>query len=152
MESRLTWVTLFSAAIVIPSLCQAQMAPARQVPAQHHRCSVASLKGTYAFRRMGVNNDVGPIAEIGIDVFSGDGARQIVRSTRSGNGEIQDWTNPSSSGTYSVHADCTGSFFDADGTRSNNIIVLDRGKRFILLSLRPGTTITAEGVKIEVEH
>jgi len=57
-------------------------------------CSVASLKGTYAFRRTGVNNVVGgPIAEIGISVLNGDGTRGLIRSTRSTNGEIRPWTD-----------------------------------------------------------
>ncbi len=64
------------------------------VHADDRVCSVASLKGTYAFSRTGVNNAVaGPIAEIGLDVLNGDGTRGIIRSTRSTNGEIQDWTN-----------------------------------------------------------
>ena len=42
------------------------------VHAHDRGCSVASLKGTYAVRRTGVNNVVGgPIAQIGIDVFNG---------------------------------------------------------------------------------
>jgi hypothetical protein len=151
MKRRLTWVTLFSVAIVLATLYHVRRVHATQVPAHHHACSVASLRGAYAFRRTGVNNDVGPIAEIGIDVFSGDGTRQIIRSTRSANGEIQDWINPAASGTYIVRADCAGSLFDADGTKSNNILVLDGGKRFFLLSLRPGTIVTAEVVRIEGE-
>jgi hypothetical protein len=64
------------------------------VHAHHRSCSVASLKGSYAFRRTGVNNVVGgPIAQIGIDVFNGDGTRGLIRSTRSTNGEIRDWTD-----------------------------------------------------------
>ena len=135
----LTWVTLFSVAIVVPALCQT-----------HHRgCSVASLKGTYAFRRTGVNNVVGgPIAQIGIDVFNGDGTRGLIRSTRSTNGEIQEWTDFPPSGTYKVHTDCTGAFFDANGARTNNLVVLDGGKRFFLLSVAPGTITTEEGERL----
>jgi hypothetical protein len=115
-------------------------------------CSVASLKGTYAFGRTGVNNAVGgPIAEIGIDVLNGDGTRGIIRSTRSTNGVIQDWTNfPPNTGSYTVDPDCTGSFFDANGNK-NNIIVLDGGKRFLLLSAEPETTVTAEGIRLDVK-
>ena len=150
MKRRLTLVKLLSLAIVFPALCQAQDVPVTTVHTQHGGCSVASLKGTYAFQRTGVNNDVGPIAEIGIDVLNGDGTRQIIRSTRSGNGEIQEW-HEGPSGTYTVHKDCTGAFFDADGTRSHNLVVVDGGKRFFLLSVRPGTIVTAEGVRIKVE-
>src|SRR5262249_16346633 len=118
----------------------------------HVRCSVASLKGTYAFRRTGVNNVVGgPIAQIGIDVFNGDGTRGLTRSTRSTNGEIRDWTDLPTIGSYTVDPDCTGSFFDEDGTKSNNLVVLDGGKRFMLLSVAPDTITTEEGEKLEKE-
>src|SRR5271170_6696141 len=93
-----------------------------KVHAQGGGCSVASLKGTYAFHRTGVNNIVGgPIAQIGIDVFDGHGLRGLIRSTRSTNGEIQDWTDSPPNGSYTVDPDCTGSFVDADGTHSNNV-------------------------------
>ena len=125
-----------------------------KVHAQDRGCSVASLKGTYAYRRTGVNNGVGgPIAEIGIDVFNGDGMRGIIRSTRSTNGEIQDWTDfPWPSGSYTVDPDCTGSFFATDGTKQNNVIVLDGGKRFSVRSVLPDTIVTSEGVRLEVKE
>jgi hypothetical protein len=153
MQRRLTWVTLFSIAIVVPALCEAQEVPATPVQARHHACSVASLKGTYAFRRTGVNNVVGgPIAQIGISVLNGDGTRGLIRSTRSTNGEIRPWTDdPAPNGSYTVHPDCTGSFFDANGTHSENLVVLDGGKRFFLLSVAPGTITTEEGIRLEEE-
>src|SRR5271167_1620180 len=93
------------------------------VHAHDRGCSVASFKGTYAFRRTGVNNVVGgPIAQIGIDVFNGDGTRGLIRSTRSTNGEIQDWTDSPPSGSYTVDPDCTGSVFAADGAKTNNVV------------------------------
>ena len=148
MRKRLAWITLFSVTIVVTAMYHTRKVHATPVQDDHRGCSVASLKGTYGFRRTGVNN-VGPIAEIGLDVFNGDGTRQIIRSTRSGNGEIQQW-HEGPSGTYIVHWDCTGALFDADGTtRSHNLVVLDGGKRFILLSVRPGTIITAEGERLE---
>ena len=157
MQTRLTWVTLFSVAIVVTALYHARnvhATPAAVVHA-HNRggCSVASLKGTYAFRRTGVNNVVGgPIAEIGIDVFDGDGIRGPVRTTRSTNGDIRDWTDfPPLSASYTVDRDCTGSFFDADGTKTNNFVVLDGGKRFFVLSVAPDTITTAEGERLDRE-
>ena len=123
------------------------------VHADNRGCSVASLKGTYAFRRKGFNNVVGgPIAQIGIDVFNGDGTRGLVRSTRSNNGEIQDWTDFPPSGSYTVDSDCTGSVFAADGTKTNNLIVLDGGKRFFLLSVAPDTITTEEGMTLAVKE
>jgi len=152
MQRRLIWVTLFSVAIVVTALYHTRKVHATPVHDQHRGCSVGSLKGTYAFRRTGTNNVVGgPIAQIGIDVFNGDGTRGLIRSTRSTNGDIRDWTDTPPSGSYTVDSDCTGSFIDADGTKSNNIVVLDGGKRFFLLSLAPDTITTEEGNRIEAE-
>jgi hypothetical protein len=95
-------------------------------------------------------SDCGPIAEIGIAFYGGDGTRGLIRNTRSTAGEIRPWTDqPAPNGSYTVDPDCTGSFFDADGTHSKNVIVLDGGKRFFVLSVAPGTTVTEEGIKLE---
>ena len=122
------------------------------VHAQDQACSVASLKGTYAYSRTGVNNVVGgPIAEIGIDVFNGDGTRGPFRSTRSTNGEIQDWTDfPANGYTYTVDPDCTGSLL-TNGTKTNNLVVFDGGKRFFVMSALPDTITTEEGIRLEQE-
>jgi hypothetical protein len=151
MQTRLTWVVLLSSAVVVTALYHARRVDATPaVISVHGGCSVASLKGTYAFRRTGVNNVAGgPIAQIGIDVFAGDGTRGRVRSTRSTNGEIRDWTNSPPTGTYTVDADCTGSFFDADGAKTNNVVILDAGKRFLMLSVSPDTITTEEGTRLE---
>lgn len=50
-----------------------------------------------------------------------------------------------------IDRDCTGSFFDADGTKSNNLVIFDGGKRFFLLSVAPDTITTEEGKRLEVE-
>ena len=150
MQRRLTWITLFGVAIVVPALYHYPKAYATPVHAHDRACSVASLKGTYAFRRTGVNNVAGgPIAQIGIAVFNGDGTRGPIRTSRSTNGEIRDWTDVPPSGSYTVDPDCTGSFFDADGTKSNNVVVLDGGKRFFLLSVAPDTITVEEGHRFE---
>ena len=117
-------------------------------------CSVASLHGRYAFLRTGVNNVVGgPIASIGIQTYNGDGTFGLTRLTRSNNGDIQDWTYAPASvdASYTVDADCTGSLFTSDGTKTNNLVVLDGGKRFFLLSVAQGTTVTQEGTRLEEE-
>ncbi|MGO9088035.1 MAG: hypothetical protein ACLQBK_22690 [Candidatus Sulfotelmatobacter sp.] len=134
-----------------------------KVRAKNPTCSVASLKGKYAFRRMGMNNlvggsscvglsECGPIAEIGVSFYGGDGTRGAIRNTRSTAGDIRPWTDqPAPNGTYTVDSDCTGSFFDVDGTHSNNVIVVDGGKRFFVLSEAPGTTVMEEGIRLEEE-
>ncbi len=149
MQRRLTWVTLFSVAIVVTALYHTRKVHATPVQDDHPSCSVASLKGTYAFRRTGVNNVVGgPIAEIGINLLNGDGTIGLIRNTRSSNGVIRDWTDePAPNGSYTVDPDCTGTFFN----NLNNLVVLDGGKRYLLLSVAPDTIVTVEGTRIERE-
>ena len=66
------------------------------------------------------------------------------------NGEIRPWTDdPAPNGSYTVDPDCTGSFFDADGTHSNNVVVVDGGKRFFVLSQAQGTTVMEEGIRLD---
>jgi hypothetical protein len=155
MQRKVTWVAVLSAATAIATLYDARKVNATpavtNAHTHDHACSVASLKGTYAFRRTGVNNVVGgPIAQIGLDVFNGDGTRGPIRSTRSSNGEILDWTDFPPNGSYTIDADCTGSFFDANGMKTNNVVVLDGGKRFFLLSVAPDTITMEEGNRLEV--
>jgi hypothetical protein len=152
MQRRLIWVTLFSVAIVVTALYHTRKVQATPDP-DPRGCSVASLKGKYVFRRTGVNNVVGgPIAEMGIAFYGGDGTRGLIRNTRSTNGVIRPWTDfPAPNGTYTVDPDCTGSLFDADGTHSNNVVVLDGGKRFFVLSEAPGTIVMEEGTRLEEE-
>jgi hypothetical protein len=137
-------LTLFSVAILVPALYQLREVHATPVHAHNHGCSVANLKGTYAFRRTGVNNALGgPIAQIGINVLNGDGTIGLIRTTRSSNGVIQDWADYPAPGSYTVDPDCTGSFLN------NNLVVVDGGKRYFLLSVSPGTIVTEEGTRIE---
>jgi hypothetical protein len=124
-----------------------------KVHAHNRGCSVASLKGTYAFLNTGVDNTVGgTIAELGIAFFNGDGKRGPIRRTASINGVIQDWTDqPGTNGSYTIAGDCTGSFFDPLGDKVYNIVVRDGGKSFLLLALRPDATVTAEVTRLEEE-
>jgi hypothetical protein len=150
---RMTWFALLGTAIVVPALYEAGKAhanpPVANVSASLTGCSVASLRGTYAFRRTGTNTDLGgPVAQIGIDVFDGNGTRGLVRTTRSTNGTIEDWTNFPPSGSYTIRRDCTGSFYDANGNNTNNVVVLGGGTGFYLLSVAPDTVTTEEGTKL----
>jgi hypothetical protein len=124
------------------------------VHAHDQACSVASLKGTYAYLRTGVNSALGgPVAEMGLDVFNGDGKRGIIRATGSSLDGTYDWTDSSwPNGSYTVYPDCTGSLFAADGTKAN-IIVIDGGKRFSVLSglNQTGKVVTGEAKRLEEE-
>lgn len=91
----------------------------------------------------------GPIAELGIAFFNGDGKRGPIRRTASLNGVIQDWGDfPPPNGSYTIAGDCTGSFLNPDGVKTYNIVVLG-GKRFLLLALEPDTIVTAEVTRLE---
>jgi hypothetical protein len=126
------------------------------VHAHDRGCSVASLKGTYAYLRSGSVMEQGPRAELGLDLFNGDGKRGIIRNTGASYTVSFDWTNsPWPDGSYTVDEDCTGSLYAADGTKANNIIVLDGGKRFWVLTAGPlgnGKVITGEGTRLEAKE
>jgi hypothetical protein len=123
------------------------------VHAHNQSCSVASLKGTYAWRRSGMNKNMGgPVAEMGLDFFNGDGTRGITRSTGTSYPESYDWTNvPWPNGSYTVDPDCTGTLSNASGTKFANMIVLDGGKRFSMMSFEPDKVVTGEGIRLEEE-
>jgi len=97
----------------------------------------------------------GPRAELGLDLFNGDGKRGIIRNTGASYTVSFDWTDSSwPSGSYTVDPDCTGSLLDADGTKANNIVVLDGGKRFLVLTAGPigdGKVISGEATRLEEE-
>jgi hypothetical protein len=153
MRSKPT-IVMFSAVMAVAALYQASKVHATSMHAHEHGCSVASLKGTYAWHRTGVNNVVGgPIAEIGLATYDGEGTRGLIRNTRSTNGDIRPWTNEvAPNGKYTVEADCTGSFYDTDGTLSNDIVVLDGGKRYFVLSEATGTVVTEEGYRLDADE
>ena len=125
------------------------------VHAKDQSCSVASLKGTYGYLRSGSVMGQGPRAELGLDFFDGDGKRGIIRNTGASYTVSFDWTDSSwPGGSYTVDPDCTGSLLEADGTKANNIIVLDGGKRFLVLTAGPtgeGKVISGEATRLEEE-
>jgi hypothetical protein len=146
---RLIMLTLVVVATLGTALNYPREVHATSLQDHHHGCSVASLKGTYAFVRTGINNVLGgPIAQIGFAVLDGNGNIQLIRTTRSNNGVIEDWTNETAPGNYTVDPDCTGTFFNG----MNNIVVFDGGKRFFLLSAGAGTTTTEEGTRLDTEN
>jgi hypothetical protein len=121
------------------------------VHARSRGCTNASLRGTYATMRTGINQVLGgPIAIIGVTTFDGDGTFGSRRTSASRNGVIEDWTDlPPGGGGYTVDSDCTGSIFADDGTKTDNIVVLDGGNEWFLISTLSGRIITEVGRKID---
>jgi hypothetical protein len=111
-------------------------------------CSVATLEGTYGFLRTGTNNILGgPIAALGLVAFDGGGTATGGLETVSRNGEITRWTLIPP-GPYVVNANCTGSFLDDQGIATDDFVIVNEGKEFLLISTRSGRIVTAIGKKL----
>ena len=100
------------------------------------KCSKATLKGTYLFAEDGVElkgNDQRPFAIAGYDVFDGNGE---VKGVDSGNFNGEVFRNDRFSGTYTVKANCTGTFTFTNGTRYDMFIAPD-GSKFAFVRTNP---------------
>ena len=99
---------------------------------QARECSNASIKGTYGFSCEGTIVGVGPIAVIGVFTADGNGNGSEVE-TLSLNGEISQGVFRTD--TYTVDADCTGSFVSTgpNGSVIHNDFVTDDNEEEIRL-------------------
>ena len=97
---------------------------------QAGECSNASIKGTYGFSCEGTIVGVGPLAVIGVFTADGKGNGSGVE-TLSLNGVII--PGVTFTGTYTVNADCTGSFVTTapDGSVTHHDFVIDDNKKEI---------------------
>jgi hypothetical protein len=104
---------------------------------QAGECSNASIKGAYGLSCEGTVVGVGPIAVIGVFTADGKGNGSEVE-TISFNGAISQ--GAIFTVTYSVNADCTGSFVSTGlGSVFHNDFVIDANKKEIrLISTDPG--------------
>ena len=104
--------------------------------ASRAKCSKATLKGTYLFAQNGVEikgTDQRPFALAGYDVFDGNGEAKGLASANF-NGKIT--RNEPLPGTYSVKANCTGTFTFTNGTRYDMFIAPD-GSMFTFVRTNP---------------
>jgi hypothetical protein len=95
---------------------------------QARECSNASIKGAYGLSCEGTVVGVGPLAVIGVFAADGKGNGSEVE-TLSFNGVIT--TGATFTVTYTVNADCTGSFVStgSDGSVFHNDFVIDDNKK-----------------------
>jgi hypothetical protein len=95
---------------------------------QAGECSNASIKGTYGLSCEGTIVGVGPLAVIGVFTADGNGTGSEVE-TISVNGDI--FQEVPFTVTYTVNADCTGSFVSTgpDGSVFPNDFVIDDNKK-----------------------
>jgi hypothetical protein len=104
--------------------------------ASRAKCSEATLHRTYLFAQNGVEikgDEQRPFALAGYDVFDANGE---VKGLASANFDGQTFRNESLSGTYSVKANCTGTFTFRDGRRYDMFIAPD-GSMFTFVRTNP---------------
>jgi hypothetical protein len=100
-------------------------------------CSEATLHGTYLFAYDGVEikeDHHTPFAVAGYEVYDGKGKVKAVSSSSTG-GEIS--SNNTTSGTYTVNQDCTGTVSYTDGTHYDQFIA-PNGSLFTFVQTDPG--------------
>jgi hypothetical protein len=107
-------------------------------------CSVATLQGAYGLSGSGwvstTGGGIAPFAVEGRVVYNGNGSL-AASETHSLDGVI---SPASPSGTYTVNADCTGTFFISGGSTLN--FVIDQGGTHIraISTTAGGPTLTIE--------
>jgi hypothetical protein len=109
---------------------------AKDEDASRAKCSVATLKGTYLFAQNGVEikgDEQRPFALAGYDVFDGNGKVKGLASANF-NGKIT--RKEPLPGTYSVKANCTGTFTFTNGARYDMFIAPD-GSMFTFVRTNP---------------
>jgi hypothetical protein len=119
-------------------------------------CTLASLNGAYGARETGVivNPDGSKLdlAIVGRVVFDGRGHFSGT-DTVSFNGAIA--RNETSSGTYTMNADCTGS--DTGTVKQTGLVfhedfvLVDHGKQAFIISTDPGTVLTGTAIKQDTQ-
>ena len=113
---------------------------------QARECSNASLKGSYGASCEGTIVGAGPLAVVSVLTADGDGNISGVE-TLSVNGVIT--TGVTLTGTYTVNADCTGSFVSTGfGSVFHNYFVIDDHKKEIrIIVTEPGVVVVCTGRK-----
>ena len=123
---------IMSAVFVISFVSLLVLGLISRVQAHGGECSNASIKGAYGLSCEGTVVGVGPLAVIGVFTADGKGKGSEVE-TLSFNGAIT--TGATFTVTYTVNADCTGSFVSTGlGSVFHNDFVIDANKKEIRLT------------------
>jgi hypothetical protein len=114
-------------------------------------CSNATLKGTYAHAETGwsisAQGPATPVATAGFDTFDGDGTGTGVITINS-NGVAD---NETSTATYSINKDCTGTvvFNDANGSIVHfNVYLSPSGNQMRFIATEPGSVIASTDTRV----
>ena len=110
-------------------------------------CSLGTLNGSYGDTISGTIVGFGPIAAIGVTNFDGNGHFTGTDTVNiNGSGGIPE----TSTGTYTVNSDCTGTrvqTFPDGRVVSASFVIVNHGKEFLLVNTAPGLVITGSGKK-----
>ena len=109
------------------------------------RCNNRLIEGTYGFtiegQKVGGPGPVGPQVGVAITTFDGDGNLSQLDSVVIGGSQVADFTHPRASGTYSVNANCTGTFtlefLDGRQPVTVDFVVVDYGWEIDTVVLPP---------------
>ncbi len=108
-------------------------------------CTTRTLTSAYGFRLSGSIDGTGNISVIGVHIFDGAGKFVVVAQTTVTAGVVQ--RNLSSSGTYSLNADCSGTMTTvlADGIVSTlDFVVATNGGSVFTTSTDKGSNLSGE--------
>jgi hypothetical protein len=116
-------------------------------------CSNQTLKGTYDFASttwsISATDQATPVAKAGFDTFDGDGNGNGVITVNSNGAVVEN--NETSTSTYSVNADCTGTvvFNESGNLLHFNMYVSPSGNQFRLVGTDPGSVEAGTETRVE---
>ena len=129
------------------ALCGANALPlcATAQTNEHHRCNNRLIEGTYGFtiegQKLAGPGPVGPQVGVAITTFDGEGNLSQLDSVVISGSQVADFTHPPAGGTYSVNADCTGTFtiefHDGRPPVTVDFVVVDAGREIDTVVLPP---------------
>ena len=115
--------------------------------AERKECSVATLEGSFARTDTGFVA-AGPLAGVSLVTFDGNGAFTS-SNFQSVNGTPQ--PPSTSTGTYTVNPDCTGTYTGQSSTGRTStafFVIADNGNEIHILPVGPGASLTCIARKV----
>ncbi len=108
-------------------------------------CSLGTLKGVYIFDAIGFAPNAVPKAVVETLTLNGDGTLSSLATVVYGGVTVAN--NATSTGTYTVNDDCTGTLAFSDG-KHFNIYIAPNGKEFHMIQLDAGQTLAGKVVRV----
>ncbi len=141
---RLFTVLAIAGTFVLAAAAQTKSDKKELTPPLRH-CNLRSITGNYGLNITGafVLSPTATALLVSVGQYSFDGAGSFSGSgTTSMNGDVGFGT---SSGTYTVENNCTGTLtvtFSNGFVITNNIVIVDEGKEIYIIQTTPGTVIS----------